>query len=489
MATLLHSIQDKYGGDDDADREEYGWIVFVSNSPECKKGMFPPIMTLSDYDISSIGHSGIIGRNKLSHIAELDLTDNLLSDWSEIVTLLKMFPGLEFLNLSNNLLTPSSDFLLSVSSKMSHGLRKLVLHGNRVDWRTVHNLAMSLPQLEEIHLSNNGLGDPDGSFHHENVRQIFLTCNEITSFEAVHDHLGTGCPRLELLSLGENPLTSIPCSLGGLNQLYSLNLNITKISEWTDLDKLRKYPNLTELRIKHCPLLEEYTAHERRMMLIARLPNVHILNGGDKIPDNEREDAERAFIRFYMDEEEKPKRYHELVEIHGRLDPLVNVDFEPNYHVKVKVCHKEDSMREEVINLKQTVAQFKGLLHQWFSVPTQNMKLYYCDQVMVQQTGPEEMKWPNKALYTYNVQEGDKFILDEKVPLTKLRTNSGTSLSSSTSPKVYGSPGNYRTAVQFGLTPYRMSPGQRPSEKPTTPRGAGVSRNLFGGGGGNTPSK
>ena len=54
MATLLDSIQDKYGADD-ADREEYGWIVFVSNSPECKKGMFPPIMTLSDYDISSIG--------------------------------------------------------------------------------------------------------------------------------------------------------------------------------------------------------------------------------------------------------------------------------------------------------------------------------------------------------------------------------------------------------------------------------------------------
>lgn len=138
-------------------------------------------------------------------------------------------------------------------------------------------------------------------------------------------------------------------------------------------------------------------------------------------------------------------------------------------------------MREEVINLYQTVAQFKSLLHQWFSVPTQNMRLYYCDQVMVKHSGPEEMKWPNKALYTYNVQEGDRFILDEKVPLTKLRTNSGTSYSSSTSPKVYGSPGSYRTAVQFGLTPYRMSPGQRP-QAPNTPRAsqAGVARNLFG---------
>ncbi len=29
--------------------------------------------------------------------------------------------------------------------------------------------------------------------------------------------------------------------------------------------------------------------------------------------------------------------------------------------------------------------------------------------------GPEEMKWPQKELYTYNVQNGDKFIIDEKV--------------------------------------------------------------------------
>ena len=98
-----------------------------------------------------------------------------------------------------------------------------------MDWRTLHHLALSLPQLEEIHLSNNGIGDPDGSFYHENVRQIFLTCNEITSFDAVHDHLGKVCPRLELLSLGENPLTTVPTSKGGFNQLYSLNLNITKV--------------------------------------------------------------------------------------------------------------------------------------------------------------------------------------------------------------------------------------------------------------------
>ena len=52
MCTLIESIEDKYDGEDDRD---YGFIVFVTNSPECKKGMFPPILTLCDYDIEAVG--------------------------------------------------------------------------------------------------------------------------------------------------------------------------------------------------------------------------------------------------------------------------------------------------------------------------------------------------------------------------------------------------------------------------------------------------
>ena len=50
--SVLSSIEDKYAYDDG---EDYGFIVFVSNSPECKKGMFPPVMTLCDYNIDSVG--------------------------------------------------------------------------------------------------------------------------------------------------------------------------------------------------------------------------------------------------------------------------------------------------------------------------------------------------------------------------------------------------------------------------------------------------
>jgi hypothetical protein len=46
-------------------------------------------------------------------------------------------------------------------------------------------------------------------------------------------------------------------------------------------------------------------------LLIARLPNVEILNGGGVIGSDEREDAERAFIRYYMEkpESDRPERF------------------------------------------------------------------------------------------------------------------------------------------------------------------------------------
>jgi len=98
--------------------------------------------------------------------------------------------------------------------------------------------------------------------------------------------------------------------------------------------------------------------------------------------------------------------------------------------------------------------------------------------------GPEEMKWPQKELYTYNVQNGDRFILDEKVPLTRLRTRNSSS-GSLCSPK--GNSPNYR--FSFSVSPRfgGMSPsagaGVTPSKKePASQRGAKAARNLFGGG-------
>jgi hypothetical protein len=55
--------------------------------------------------------------------------------------------------------------------------------------------------------------------------------------------------------------------------------------------------------------LKDYTAHERRQQMVARLDNIKRLNGS-VITKSEREDAERAFVRAHLSKEphELPRR-------------------------------------------------------------------------------------------------------------------------------------------------------------------------------------
>jgi len=52
---MFYDIRQQYVVDENS--RDFGFIVFVSESPECKMGMFPPIMTLCDFDIEAIGNN------------------------------------------------------------------------------------------------------------------------------------------------------------------------------------------------------------------------------------------------------------------------------------------------------------------------------------------------------------------------------------------------------------------------------------------------
>ena len=66
---------------------------------------------------------------------ELDLTDNLLSDWAEIVNILSAFNSLTFLNLSNNLLSAALD---ENNNNLSEKLDQAILPMRKVTLRSVH---------------------------------------------------------------------------------------------------------------------------------------------------------------------------------------------------------------------------------------------------------------------------------------------------------------------------------------------------------------
>ena len=77
-------------------------IVSVSSSPQARAGQLPPLLTLIDYNIETAGELQLGPGTR--HVAELDLSDNLVADWAEVGKILQHFPRLTFLNLARNLL-------------------------------------------------------------------------------------------------------------------------------------------------------------------------------------------------------------------------------------------------------------------------------------------------------------------------------------------------------------------------------------------------
>ena len=166
-----------------------------------------------------------------------------------------------------------------------------------------------------------------------------------------------------------------------------------------------------------------------------------------------------------------------------------------NNSVYIQVCiYFKDQCREEKISVRQTVKQFKQVLQGYFSLAPANMRLWYYDQEMTKIAGPEEMKFANKELYTYNVIDGDYFVIDEKAQLKVLtgspRANSMV-FGSSLSPGSGGSRIRRKSSDNM-VSPNprsrrkssgRTSPGRTsPSPGAASPSSAKTSvvRNLFG---------
>ena len=50
MVSLVESLEEKYGEEEEED-QHFAFIVFVSCSPEAKRGLLPHVITLNDFNI------------------------------------------------------------------------------------------------------------------------------------------------------------------------------------------------------------------------------------------------------------------------------------------------------------------------------------------------------------------------------------------------------------------------------------------------------
>ena len=120
-----------------------------------------------------------------------------------------------------------------------------------------------------------------------------------------------------------------------------------------------------------------------------------------------------------MDKLDKPSRYYELEAKRGKLNKLADINLVATNHVYVKIKFEEKSMFE-TIDVRLTVAEFKKKLEKFVGHPSNKFRLYYIDVEAMNEYGPispygpEELKFPNRCLHSFNIRDGDEFDIDLK---------------------------------------------------------------------------
>ncbi|CAH8614992.1 unnamed protein product [Schistosoma guineensis] len=348
-------------------------------------------------------------------------------------------------------------------------LSVLALNSTYVPWDWVIDLLYRLPNLTDLHVARNNYGAEEqtevSSDHNDDndatplpvfphLHSLYYSDNGISNWWTIC-RLCKHFPGLEQLILLGNPIEHIPFPQDNLHtsqhtttttttnnnnnnnnntdnnisrntcyqhqclfqNVHTLGLSETLISQWESIDALNEWmPSLTNLRLGNTlPVFQSWIEPDCRAHVIARLPKLTTYNRS-VIDSEERESAEREFVRYYgqIDPDKRPNRYWALERRHGRLQPLANIDLSPKQHIRVRVTMSGKEVWYNInVNLK--VSQAKRHFCNLFNITNQHeikhLKLFYFDQVMSQIQGPEELKYPNRNLYSYQIETGDLFEL------------------------------------------------------------------------------
>ncbi|XP_065195734.1 tubulin-specific chaperone cofactor E-like protein [Sycon ciliatum] len=318
----------------------------------------------------SIDHQNIDSLDGIAQLAatcpnlrDIDISHNLLTSWTEVFSLLAAFPRLRQLNVSFNPFAKPADSAAPGGDAMSEitpaapaaaavehtGLKTLIVNGTFCPWTLVHTFLSQCTSVEELHLSCNEYNQielPERC--HDKLKRLHFNNNAVVSWQNL-ERVGAVFPALLMLVARANPLTvpvaESPASADDENteaaadelhlaQVPFIVLSETKISTVDELRGLaHRCPGLKQLRLQSVPLFDDWPEELHRGGIIACLPQLTHLNGSS-IDDDEREKAERAFIRHYTNAPnllvgDAKEVAESLVEKHGNLLPLAEVNLGP----------------------------------------------------------------------------------------------------------------------------------------------------------------
>ena len=85
------------------------------------------------------------------------------------------------------------------------------------------------------------------------MQELFLALNNISDFSSLISSVLLHCPRLEVLSLSDCPISQLCTGPSKQISLRKLNLSDTAVASWEEVERLRTFTSLTDLRMMDCP--------------------------------------------------------------------------------------------------------------------------------------------------------------------------------------------------------------------------------------------
>ena len=234
------------------------------------------------------------------NLRDLDLSDNLISKWEDMVKIGASFKCLKTLNVSGNRMRPLSDFTILRESFAV--LEEIHICDMQFSWEKAMEVARNLPALQRLRLSANEISDipdlpPDCL---KSVKELDLSENpDLTWKDALKlRHL----PNLIYLNVNKCGICyisfdDIPIDEDIFPALQLLQLSHNKISSWASIANMNRM-KIRELRIRSNPILETENGETCRQLFIASIATLKVVNGTELFK-TERYGAELDYLKKF----------------------------------------------------------------------------------------------------------------------------------------------------------------------------------------------
>ncbi|KAI8914650.1 hypothetical protein EDD86DRAFT_199806 [Gorgonomyces haynaldii] len=409
---LLDQLKRKYINTESDTTIQWGNVKVESKGWEKISKRVEQLDTLVEIGLSGqeISHRGCPEgelQRTLPLCEDIDLSRNLFENWQQVAEICAEMPKLRILRLSYNRLnmsqiTPPNAFA---------SVRILTLAHCGINWNTLCSSVRLMPHLNELFAGFNQISELssfDAQDWH-NIETLNLEHNQIKDFSL----LGS-LTSLSSLILAGNPLESIP-KPNGFQGLKFINLNETKISEWTQVHLLNDFASLVEIRLSHVPVMQQVT--ERISTLSGRLRKATKINGSQITPKL-RKDAEIwylnqcALVQEQPDFAQKHPNYSYLCEIYGTPVAAKPITFKDTM-IAIKLSNGVQTI-EKRISPKLTVRALKQIAARVL-YPQKWQQAVNSDLTWTQKNIELVLDDPMKPIESFGVAEGDVLLLGSRM--------------------------------------------------------------------------